>query len=166
MKRIQSFLKLIVLHLSLMGIATGGLVFFFFQFLLPAITHHGQFITVPNVTGISLTEVDVLLAQRNLRFEVTEESSYLPAYPPMTVLQQHPKAGAHVKEGRKIYLTLNAPTPPQVKMPNLVDGSVRNAHVHLKSQGLLVGAVKYVPDIAQNAVLEQVIILAGRAIVV
>ncbi|MEM9417401.1 MAG: PASTA domain-containing protein, partial [Bacteroidota bacterium] len=71
------------------------------------------------------------------------------------VLQQHPKAGTHVKEGRKIYLTLNAPAPPQVKMPNLVDGSVRNAHIHLKSQGLLLGAIKYIPDIAQNAVLEQ-----------
>jgi hypothetical protein len=60
-----------------------------------------------------------------------------------------------VKEGRKIYLTLNTKTPPQVKMPDLIDGSVRNAHVRLKSQGLLLGTIKYIPDVAQNAVLEQ-----------
>ena len=151
----KPLLKLIALHLSLMGGVGSCIVLLCFQFLLPVITHHGQFITVPNLKGSSLEEVDVVLTQRNLRFEVTEEFAYAPEYPPMTVLQQLPKAGAHVKEGRKIYLTLNTQTPPQVKMPNLVDGSVRNAHVRLKSQGLLLGALKYVPDIAQNAVLEQ-----------
>ncbi len=155
MKLNKPLLKLIALHLSFMVVVGNCIVFLFFQFLLPVITHQGQFITVPNLKGISLEEVDAVLAQRNLRFEVTEEFAYAPEYSPMTVLQQHPKAGAYVKEGRKIYLTLNTQTAPQVKMPNLVDGSVRNAHVRLKSQGLLLGAIKYVPDIAQNAVLEQ-----------
>ncbi|MFM2428345.1 MAG: hypothetical protein RL012_229 [Bacteroidota bacterium] len=155
MKLNRPFLKLIVLHLSLMAVVGSCVSFLFFNFLLPVLTHHGQFITVPNLQGISLEEVDAYLAQRNLRFEVTEEFSYEPDYPPMTVLQQYPKAGARVKEGRKIYLTLNTKTPPKVKMPDLVDGSVRNAHVRLKSHGLLLGAIKYIPDIAQNAVLEQ-----------
>jgi len=155
MKLNRPFLKLIVLHLSLMAVVGSCVLFLFFNFLLPVLTHHGQFITVPNLQGISLEEVDAYLAQRNLRFEVTEEFSYEPDYPPMTVLQQYPKAGARVKEGRKIYLTLNTKTPPKVKMPDLVDGSVRNAHVRLKSHGLLLGAIKYVPDVAQNAVLEQ-----------
>lgn len=155
MKLNKPLLKLIALHLSFMVVVGNCIVFLFFQFLLPVITHQGQFITVPNLKGISLEEVDAVLAQRNLRFEVTEEFAYAPEYSPMTVLQQHPKSGAYVKEGRKIYLTLNTQTAPQVKMPNLVDGSVRNAHVRLKSQGLLLGAIKYVPDIAQNAVLEQ-----------
>jgi beta-lactam-binding protein with PASTA domain len=148
-------LKLIVLHLGLMVVAGSSVLFLFFQLLLPVLTHHGQFITVPNLKGISLEEVDICLAQRNLSFEVTTECVYAPDYPPMTVLQQYPKAGAHVKEGRKIYLTLNTKTPPQVKMPDLIDGSVRNAHVRLKSQGLLLGTIKYIPDVAQNAVLEQ-----------
>lgn len=151
----RSFLKLVVLHFSLVALVGSCVLFLFFNFLLPIVTHHGQFITVPNLQGISLEEVDAYLAQRNLRFEVTEEFSYEPNYPPMAVLQQYPKAGARVKEGRKIYLTLNTKTPPKVKMPNLVDGSVRNAHVRLKSHGLLLGTIKYVPDVAQNAVLEQ-----------
>jgi eukaryotic-like serine/threonine-protein kinase len=149
------FIKRITLHLSLMAVVGSLVVFLFFEFLLPALTQHGQFITIPNLKGISLEEVDTYLAQRNLRFEVTEEFVYAPDYPPMTVVQQYPKVGGRVKAGRKIYLTLNTQTPPQVKMPDLVDGSVRNAHVRLKSQGLLLGSVKYVPDFAQNAVLEQ-----------
>lgn len=155
MKLNKPLLKLLALHLSLMVVVGSCLLLLFFHLILPAITHHGQFITVPNLKGISLDEVDAVLTQRSLRFEVTEEFAYAPEYPPMVVLQQHPKAGAHVKEGRKIYLTLNTQTPPKIKMPNLVDGSVRNAHVLLKSKGLLIGAIKYVPDIAQNAVLEQ-----------
>jgi eukaryotic-like serine/threonine-protein kinase len=155
MKFSRSFLKCIVLHFSLVAVVGSCVLFLFFHFLLPIVTHHGRFITVPNLQGISLEEVDAYLAQRNLRFEVTEEFSYEPDYPPMAVLQQYPKAGARVKEGRKIYLTLNTKTPPKIKMPNLVDGSVRNAHVRLKSHGLLLGTIKYVPDVAQNAVLEQ-----------
>ncbi|MHA7877519.1 MAG: PASTA domain-containing protein [Bacteroidota bacterium] len=150
-----TLLKFIVLHLGLMVLVLNGILLLFFKFLLPALTHHGQFITVPNLKGITLEEVDAYLTQRNLRFEVTQEFAYAPEYPPMAVLQQYPKAGAHVKEGRKIYLTLNTQTPPKVKMPHLVDGSIRNAHVRLKSQGLRLGNVTYVPDVAQNAVLEQ-----------
>jgi eukaryotic-like serine/threonine-protein kinase len=148
-------IKLIALHISLMAAVGICAMFLFCQYLLPILTHHGQFITVPNLKGVSLEEVDACLTQRNLYFEVTEEFAYEPEYSPMTVLQQYPTAGTYVKEGRKIYLTLNTQTPPQVKMLNLVDGSVRNAHVCLKSQGLLLGTITYVPDIAQNAVLEQ-----------
>jgi beta-lactam-binding protein with PASTA domain len=155
MKLNKYFLKRIALHISLMSGVGSCIIFLFFQCLLPIMTHHGQFITVPNLQGVSLEEADAHLTQRYLRFEITEEFAYEPGYPPMTVLQQYPKAGTHVKEGRKIYLTLNTQTPPQVNMLNLVDGSVRNAHVRLKSQGLLLGAIKYVPDVAQNAVLEQ-----------
>jgi len=155
MKRNGYLFKVIALHLSLIVVTGSGIVFLFLQLLLPILTHHGQFITVPNLKGISLEEVGIYLTQRNLRFEVTEEIAYAPDYPPMTVLQQYPQRGAYVKEGRKIYLTINTPTPPQVKMPDLIDGSIRNAHVCLKSKGLLLGNLKYVPDVAQNAVLEQ-----------
>jgi eukaryotic-like serine/threonine-protein kinase len=149
------FVKLIALHVSLVVAVGICIIFLFCQYLLPILTHHGQFVTVPSLKGISLEEVDACLTQRNLHFEVTEEFAYDPEYLPMTVLQQYPTAGTYVKEGRKIYLTLNTQTPPQVKMLNLIDGSVRNAHVCLKSQGLLLGTITYVPDIAQNAVLEQ-----------
>jgi beta-lactam-binding protein with PASTA domain len=60
-----------------------------------------------------------------------------------------------VKENRKIYISLNAANPPSVKMPRLQDGSVKNAIMVLESLGLVLGDIEYVPDLAQNAVLEQ-----------
>lgn len=155
MKRTLSLPKRIALHLSLMVAVVVSCVFLFFQFIMPIMTHHGEAITVPSLIGVSLEEADTLLGQRKLRFTITDEASYLPEYPPMAVLQQHPKGGAHVKAGRKIYLTINSKTPPEVALPNLVDGSVRNAKVLLTNKGLLLGEVRYIPDIAQNAVLAQ-----------
>jgi len=70
-------------------------------------------------------------------------------------MQQLPKAEAMVKNNRTIYLTLNTDQLPEVGMPDLVDGSIRNAYMILKSIGLLLGKITYVPDIAHNAILEQ-----------
>jgi eukaryotic-like serine/threonine-protein kinase len=151
----KKLLGSLLFHLTLMILAFSGLVFVFFEWALPRITKHGQSITVPNLKGIHVEALDEFLTRRNLRFKITDDVAYSPVYPPSVVLEQHPKAGAQVKEGRRIYLTINASQPPEVSMPNLVDGSVRNAQVILKSKGLSYGEIKYVPDIAKNAVLEQ-----------
>ena len=42
-----------------------------------------------------------------------------------------------------------------VNMPNLKDGSLKNAELVLKSYGLKRGMITYKPDLASNAVLEQ-----------
>ena len=59
------------------------------------------------------------------------------------------------KEGRKIYLTLNSIKPPNIKMPQLINGSVKNAQLVLKTYDLLLGKINYVPDMAANAVIQQ-----------
>ncbi len=155
MKINRSFIKLLALHLSLMLVVAVSLLLLFFQFALPAITHHGETITVPSLKGHALAEAQKHLAERSLCWKVTEDFAYAPDYPPGVVMQQYPRAGTRVKQSRKVYLTLNAANAPKVAMPDLVDGSVRNAHMLLKSQGLLLGDIKYIPDIAENAVLEQ-----------
>lgn len=153
--RRRFFITRLVFHLLLMGLVGTGLLFIFSYLFLPVFTHQGQSITVPNLIGSSLTEVEVVLDQQRLRSEITDETAYIPEYAPMTVLQQHPKPGTQVKRWRKIYLTINSPTPPEVPMPNLVDGSLRNAQTRLQNQGLLLGTIRYVSDIAEDAVLEQ-----------
>lgn len=155
MTHYRKFFGRIVWHLSLMFVTGVCVVGLFFQYILPILTYHGQYITVPYLKGMSLEEADVYLTQRNLRLEISEETFYEPDYLPMTVLQQHPQAGTQVKSKRKIYLTINTKNPPKVVMPHLVDGSIRNAYLRLKSRGLLLGTIKYVPDVAHMAVLEQ-----------
>lgn len=144
----------ILTHLAIVLTISIALILAFFYIYLPSTTNHGETITVPDLEGVAYGKLDNFLTERNLRFEVTD-SSYSGEYPPLTVLRQEPRAGSKVKENRKIYLWLNAEHPPKVKMPQLIDGSVKNAQMVLESYQLLLGNIRYVPDLAQNAVLEQ-----------
>jgi beta-lactam-binding protein with PASTA domain len=50
---------------------------------------------------------------------------------------------------------VNALNPEKIKMPNVVGVSLRQAIAILESNGLSVGKLRYVPDIATNNVLKQ-----------
>ncbi len=145
----------ILKHIVLMGLLSAGLLAGFFYIFLPYITNHGESITVPDITGLSYGDLNEFLTQRNLRYEVNTDSGYSAEYPPLTVLKQYPEGGQKVKENRVIYITLNAKHPPNVKMPRLVEGSLKNAEIVLESYGLVRGKIIYKPDPAQNAVLQQ-----------
>jgi len=75
--------------------------------------------------------------------------------PPLSVIDQNPKAGSFVKENRRIYLTIISKKKKEVQLPNLVDLTLRRAISKLKSIGLSVGNLTFVPDMAKNVVLEQ-----------
>ena len=147
-------LKFILKNLGIMGVVVGSIVFFMFYIYFPFKTNHGDTITVPNLVGMSLEEIDDFLSDRDLRFEILEDSSYNSKYPPFTILQQNPSENEKVKENRKIYLTLNSSIPPKIRMPNIINGSVKNAQLILNSYDLKLGEIKYVPDMARNAVLK------------
>ncbi|HET8860127.1 PASTA domain-containing protein [Marivirga sp.] len=155
MKLKANSLKDLFIHLSIIIGIGLIIVLTFFYIYLPVSTHHGESITVPQLEGVHLNELDEFLLERDLRFEVTEDSGYSAEYPALTVLNQDPKAGKKVKENRKIYVSLNATSPPNVKMPKLVDGSLKNAQMVLESYGLLLGEISYEPHEFQNAVLKQ-----------
>lgn len=115
----------------------------YFYLYLPAITNHGETITVPNIVGSNLEELEESLVKRNLRYEVND-SSYSETQPPLTVLKQYPAAGSLVKENRVIYISLNRIKPPTVPMPNLVDGSLINAEAVLRGNELKRGRITLV----------------------
>jgi beta-lactam-binding protein with PASTA domain len=145
----------ISLHLSI-AIALGILItLIFFNIYLPSKTNHGETITVPNVVGIHYDDLEEYLIKRNLRFEITEDSSYSADYQPLEVLRQVPLPNSKVKEGRKIYLTLNTNTPPKVRMPDLINTSIKNAQIVMKSFDLRLGSVEYIPDEIFGTVLKQ-----------
>lgn len=145
----------ILKHLG-MTIGIGVLiVLIFFYLFLPSTTNHGETITVPNVVNQHVDDLEEILNTRSLRYEVNVDSGYSDAQEPLTVLDQFPKANAKVKENRKIYVTLNSSQPPLVKMPNLIDKSLKIAEITLQSFGLKSGKKEYKPDLAHNVVLEQ-----------
>jgi beta-lactam-binding protein with PASTA domain len=85
------------------------------------------------------------------------DSVYSQKDPPGTVVAQNPPPGAKVKKGRKVYLTIVTETPEQVTMPNLIDLTLRQSISLLQTYGLEINQLKYVDDIARNAVLQQLI---------
>lgn len=117
-------------------------VLYFFAYL-PNATNHGQSITVPNIEGMQLSQLEDFLIKRNLRYEIND-SAYSAEYPPLTVLKQYPHAGAKVKEGRNIFISINRLNPPTVPVPNLIDGSVVNAEAVLRSNELKRGKIELV----------------------
>lgn len=146
--------KAYAVHLGLMIMVVLSLVLVFFYLYLPSATQHDQTITVPNTRGMQLADMDEFLKKRNLNYEVYD-SIYDQNYPPLSIYTQYPLPGAHVKEHRKIYLTYVKATPDQTNMPNLIDGSLKNAELILENYGLKRGKITYKPDLAPNAVLEQ-----------
>ena len=142
----------------LLFIAAVGLllVLGFFYVYLPMSTHHGETITVPKVTGMNVADLENYLDERNLAYFV-DDSSYNASVRPFTVLVQDPAPGEKVKEDRKIYLQVSMKNPPVIKMPKLLDGSVKNAVLILKSYDLVAGQIQLVPDLASGAVLKQLV---------
>jgi len=82
------------------------------------VTNQDQKIVVPNLRGLTLDEVQIVLEDLKLRYEVLETGSYNSEIPKNAVLEQEPEIGSIVKEKRKIYVIINpagyslAPIPP------------------------------------------------------
>lgn len=117
-------------------------------------TNHGETITVPDIRGLQVQELDEFLQYKSLNYKIADSSVYDVSKAPGTVIEQDPEPNAKVKENRTVYITVTRNIPPKVKMPNLVDVSFKQASAILESFGLQLGETIYQPDLAKNAVLE------------
>ena len=117
-------------------------------------TRHGMRRTVPDFTGLGLTDAQYYAEQRGLKL-IINDSLYVPAYPGGMVLEQLPKGGVAVKEGRKIYITINSFAQKKLPMPYVAGRSLRQAKNMLESAGFGIEKLEYVEDIATNYVLAQ-----------
>lgn len=145
----------------LVAIALLLLIVFAFFFSLGSVTKHNESIAVPDVTGKTLTDATGFLKQK--KFQVTvQDSVYIDSVPPLTVIKQSPESEEVVKANRTIYLTINRASPPLIEMPDLKGFSYRSAQMFLESLGLKLGNISYTPDIARNAVKDQ--LLNGKTV--
>ena len=129
------------------------LSFLFFHWLT-FVTHHGEEITVPNLTKLTPEQAEELLDELDLDYEIIDTVDYQPTIPKLAIVQQEPTAGSKVKGGRTIYIKLNAPTYKMVSVPDLIDRTYRQAVPNLKAVGLLEGSKRYLPSIAKDMVME------------
>ena len=140
--------------LAALGVVLLFVLIFFAT--LSWLTGHGKIQRVPSITG-----QNILAATKTLEaagFDVViQDSVFIDTLAKQAVVRQIPEAESIVKNGRTIYLTINRTVAPQVEMPNLAGFSVKSAEMYLISLGLRMGEISYRPDIARNAVLEQLL---------
>jgi hypothetical protein len=146
----------LLIHVTVVSGVIAFFLYYFFYVYLPETTNHGETITVPDLKGKTLEELPQFLETMEFRFEVAD-SAYDPEMPPLAVLDQYPEKEKQVKLNRKIYLTINKIEPPMVKFPDIVDSSIESAERILKSVGLKLGKIKFVPDEIPNTVLGVII---------
>ncbi|MFT7032506.1 MAG: beta-lactam-binding protein with PASTA domain [Cyclobacteriaceae bacterium] len=139
-------------HLAIITAILVSLILGFFYIYLPTITKHGESISVPELEGKELHELEEFLTSKKLRFEVEPDSGYSAKYPALAILRQDPLPNSKVKENRKIYVTLNAKNPPVVKVPDLHGYSKKHAILQLESLGLYFGKATYIPEPYINTV--------------
>lgn len=147
------FTKVFLKQLLIAVIVLLGLTFVIL-FWLKSTTNHDQKIEVPSLAKMSLDAAEDKLNKIDLRFEVLDSSNYNPDFPKYSVIEQIPKAGAFVKENRKIYLTLNRSGYVFLKIPEVLGKTRRQAVPTLISMGFEIGRITYKSYIALDEVLE------------
>ncbi|MBI4930134.1 MAG: PASTA domain-containing protein [Bacteroidetes bacterium] len=138
----------------IISLAVGFLILWVSFKSLGSFTHHGELITVPDFLNVKIDELDKFISDKHLRYEVID-SVFDAKIAAGVVVKQDPEKNSSVKQNRIIYLTVSAKMAPLVKMPNLVDASMRQALAMLDSYGLKAGRRDYRPDPCVNCVLVQ-----------
>ena len=117
-------------------------------------TNHGEEIKVPDLSKMKLEIAEEKLDEEGLEVFLLDTVEFKPEFPPYTIVEQDPIAGSKVKDGRKIYVKLNAGAYAMVTFPDLKNKTFRQATNALRALGLVEGELKYVPDLAKDIVLE------------
>lgn len=152
----NSFTKHLIVIIAIYAVLIWGVLQW-----LKSFTQHGVSVKVPELEGKTPKELKELENTLDLQFIIID-SIYVFDKVKGTVIDQNPSAGSEVKQNRKVYITINAFKPPTIKMPKLIDFSLRQATAVLETYGLEVGNLKYEPDFAKDAVLRQ--LYKGREI--
>ena len=145
----KSFLQQLIIAIIAIVVISFGILMW-----LDRSTNHNQKISVPNLAKMTLADVEIKLADIDLRFEILDSSNFNPEFPKYSVIEQIPKAGKYVKENRKIYITLNRSGYPFILIPEVVGRTRRQAEPTLIAMGFKIGKVTYQPYIAEDEVLE------------
>lgn len=82
-------------------------------------TNHGEAYTVENYMDMKVQDAVKKIEKGGFRYVLTD-SIFIIDTEPGIVLDQNPKLGEQVKEGRRIYLTISKSNPDEVSLPSLV----------------------------------------------
>lgn len=143
--------KIIGINLVLMAVAVFGLLWGLSSWL-GSYTHHDERIEVPDLSGVEADEAIRFLEHMGLKALVID-SVYTDARPG-AVIEQLPVAGLPVKNGRIIYLTINAKSQRMVRMVDVREWSSRQAQTRLRELGFVIDSIRQVASEFDDLVLE------------
>ncbi|MDD3738468.1 MAG: PASTA domain-containing protein [Lentimicrobiaceae bacterium] len=124
-----------------------------FMFLSGLYTRHNASVITPDLTGLTMDEINLISNIDDFNICVID-SVFDDDNRPGSVISQDPLPLTKVKPNRNVYVILVSHQPEKVLLPELRDLSLRHSLSLLETYGLQVGNIKYVPDIAENAVLD------------
>ena len=148
----KSATKFVVMNI-LIAVAVAVILFVFVIIWLNRYTLHGKEVTIPQITGMSQEEAEIVLRGSGL-YLVVVDSTYSDKAPLGTVVEQTPPALSHAKPDRPVYVVMNARTKQLIPLPELHDVSYRQAEATLRSIGLKVSHVQYEPSLYPDNVLD------------
>lgn len=121
--------------------------------MLDFITNHGEEIEVPNIKKFTLEQAEEKLDEVDLDIVLLDTVDFNPEFPPYTIVEQDPFPKSLVKDGRKVYVKLNAGGFTQVAIPEFEGKTLRQITATLRALGLKEGNMEYKPDLAKDVVL-------------
>ncbi|PCJ20575.1 MAG: hypothetical protein COB02_03380 [Candidatus Cloacimonadota bacterium] len=151
MRFIKFVIKWFSIFSFLLAILFGG-IWFLFQGVQKLF--HKSLIIVPNFKGLSLVEV-LENRPKGLHLEILEKKKSL-TIPKGYIIEQTPKSGERVKEGRRLLMTISLGSD-SISVPSFIGKSFRKSNLILRNLGLSVGTKAFIKskDSGQSKVLSQ-----------
>ena len=123
---IKTLVLMIIVFFLLIALTLYGLKLY---------TRHGKAVIVPEVKTMILPDALRILDREGFRYDIID-SLFIDGAVPGSVIEQTPAGGSKVKDGRIIYLSINAYSPRMISCPKVSDMSLRQALSTLESVGL------------------------------
>lgn len=143
-----AFFKQVVLAIVIV-LGLGFLLINFLDFR----TRHGEEIEVPDLKKMKLEIAEEKLADLGVEALVLDTVDYKKDFPPFSIVEQDPEVGEKVKDGRKIYVKINAGGYAMVTLPDLEEKTYRQIQATFRALGLQEGEITYKPNLARDLVL-------------
>jgi eukaryotic-like serine/threonine-protein kinase len=131
-------------------IVSGFLLINFLSFK----TNHGEEISVPDLSKMQFNIAQEKLEELGLEIVLLDTVDFKENMPPFSIVEQDPKAGNMVKDGRKIYIKLNSGEFNDVILPEFKDKTYRQIIANFNSLGIKEGKKTYRAHIAKDVVLQ------------
>ncbi len=132
---------LAILLAGLLGAFVLGVLLFNFV-LMPRFVQQGRSVSVPQLSGVPLAEAQSRCARLGLQLDVSDRR-YSAGISSDRILSQTPAAGATVKPGRKVRVSVSLGTR-EVTIPDVRGMSLRQATLQLENANLAVGRISRV----------------------